>query len=358
VPWLDGTAPPESNLSRLATDPWREGAKIKMRILEFSRFALSFVVAIPVLASCTTNGGTSPNPLAQSVEHQSGILARKISRGIYVDVQTGTSSSEIVGLRSANGQRPRQFCKVNGIDYADRIAVDGQGRLMAPDSLAYRVLVFNGPSMCATQLASLADPFGQPIDAASNDAATGTIAVANIFDGRGPGSISVCTLAAGCTLNLTNPNMEEVVGVAMAPNGDCWASAVRATTPTLTYFQGCAGAGEAATQYRNTSYGGLDIDAQGDLVSVSYNTYRSKIYVYQGCNPRCSLIGGPFTVKHRTMTAHLNEESSLLLVADYQRAVVDLYRYRPNKLTFQYSFSSGVSGGTISGVAFNPRSEE
>jgi len=329
-----------------------------MRILEFSRYALTFAVAIPVLASCATNGGTLPNPWAQSVERQSSILARKIARGIYVDVQTGTSSSEIVGLRSENGRHPREFCKVNGIGYADRIAVDGQGRLMAPDSLAYKVLVFNGPSMCARKLASLVDPYGQPIDAASNDAATGTIAVANVFDNSGPGSISVCTLAAGCTANLTSPNMEEVAGVAMAPNGDCWASAVSATTPTLTYFQGCSGRGKAATHYKNASYGGLDIDAQGDLVSVSYNTYESKIYVYKGCNPRCSLIGGPFTLKHKAMTAHLNEESTSLLVADYQRAVVDLYSYSPTKLTFQYSFISGVSGGTISGVAFNPRSEE
>jgi hypothetical protein len=330
---------------------------MQMRPLNLTGYLLSLTVAVPMLASCGTNNWSSPNPPAPSVANHSSVLARKIARGIYVDVQTGTSSSVILGLRSKNGRHPREFCKVKGIGYADRIAVDGVGRLIAPDSLTNKVFVFDGPSMCARKLGSFVDPYGQSIDAASNDAAGGTIAVANVFDNSGPGSISVCTLTGGCTANLTNPNMEEVSGVAMAPNGDCWASAVSATTATLTYFQGCSGSGKAATGYRNASYGGLDIDSQGDLVSLSYNTYQGKIYVYKGCDPRCSLIHS-FLLKHKAVTAHLNEESTSLVAADYLHGLVDVYRYTPTKLTYKYSFITNVSGGTISGVAFNPRSEE
>ena len=50
------------------------------------------------------------------------------------------------------------------------------------------------------------------------DAVNGNIAVGNIFDNSGlPGSLSVCTLSSlTCSTNLTNSNIIEMGGVAMA----------------------------------------------------------------------------------------------------------------------------------------------
>ena len=90
------------------------------------------------------------------------------------------------------------------------IAVDGKGNLIDPDGGTRTVIVFKGPGMCGPSIGSVSDPYGQPSDAASINAATGTIAVANIFGTSGPGSISLCTLPGGCFANLTNPHMDEV----------------------------------------------------------------------------------------------------------------------------------------------------
>jgi hypothetical protein len=57
------------------------------------------------------------------------------------------------------------------------------------------------------------DSYGQPSDAASANAATGTSVIANIFDkNKTPGSVSRCTLAHGCKTNLRSKNMDEVAG--------------------------------------------------------------------------------------------------------------------------------------------------
>jgi len=263
-----------------------------------------------------------------------------------------------LGYRSKSG-RPRPYCKVNGIGFADRVSVDAAGNLMVPDSFAGSITVFRGPRMCGRKLGSFQDRYGQPLDAASIDAATGRIAIANIFGNSGNGSISVCTIAHGCRRNLTNSNMVQVAGVAMANNGDCWASAVNSSfVSTLTFFKHCGGTGQLSSGYRNKAYGGLEIDTQGNILSISWSAYGSELYVYQGCHPRCKLIGGPFKLKLQTMTGHLSENGTTFATAVYQHARIDIYKYTPTNLTYQYSFTDGLSGGTTAGVAFTPRSKE
>ena len=107
-------------------------------------------------------------------------------------------------------------------------------------------------------------------------------------------SVSVCTLSGGCTANLKTPGMKYVLGVALAPNGDCWASGGSQMSGrivgSLGYFAHCRGRGVAATGFLDGDPNGLDIDASGNLVSVSDDS----LYVYSGCNPACTLLGGPF----------------------------------------------------------------
>ena len=155
------------------------------------------------------------------------------------------------------------------------------------------------------------------------------IAIAKIFrPSRTDGSISLCSLKSGCTANLTNPNMHEVAGVAMSKDGDCWASAIDANShANLTYFKGCSGSGATAKGFINPSYGGLDFDAAGNLVSFSGNS--AQLYVYRGCNPRCKLVGGPFSMGGTSVYGHLNKSRDMLAVADYQHGQIDLYTYTP-----------------------------
>ena len=150
--------------------------------------------------------------------------------------------------------------------------------------------------MCGPFLGSIVDPYGQPSDASAVSATTGNIAVGNIFDTSGDGSVSVCTLTSGtCSTNLTNPAILEVGGVGMAANGDCWANAINSDdVAVLVYFAGCSGAGVVATGFVNPFYGSVDVDGKGNLVTVSLFgpsfSLPSVVYVYSGCNPACTLI--------------------------------------------------------------------
>lgn len=334
-----------------------------MTTSQLYRLAPGIIVAVAALSACTLGhtqsevpAGVAGSRSTQAAEATAPPVA--VQRGLYVGLQTGLSSSEILGYVSKNG-RPRPFCKVNGVGYADRIAVDGVGNLIVPDSFAGSITVFRGPRMCGRKLGSFKDTYGQPLDAASDDAATAKIAVANIFDNSGNGSIAVCTVARGCTENLTNNNMVQVAGVAMGNNGDCWASGVNSLfAPTMTFFRHCAGTGKPSRGLKNKGYGGIDIDTQGNILAISWTGYGSQLYVYHGCNPHCTLVGGPFELKHETLTGHLNADGTTFAAAEYQRTRIDVYGYAPTKLTYQYSFTDGLSGGTTTGIAFIPRSKE
>jgi hypothetical protein len=264
----------------------------------------------------------------------------------------------IAGYQHKNTSNNPPICTL-GASYPNGIAVDGKGNLIDPDGGTRNVLVYQGPAMCGPLAATIADPYGQPSDASSADALNGTIAVGNIFDNSGlPGSISVCTASGGCTANLSNANMFEVAGVAMANNGDCWADAINSSgTATLTYFAGCTGAGQATTGFMNTYFGGLDIDKKGNLVTIS--AFDANVYIYSGCNPACTLVGGPFTLNGEAVFGHLNKQSMTFATGDFPNGQIDVYQYSPTSLTYFYSFNNGLSASDdVEGTAFNPRSEQ
>jgi hypothetical protein len=276
--------------------------------------------------------------------------------GIYVSQFYGTT---IYGYPHKNTANNPPECSISGNEAVNDIAVDGKGNLMVPDGEARAIYVYQGPGMCGSEVGSpISDPYGQPSDAASADAVNGTIAVGNIFDSSGAGSISICTMSAGCTQNLTNPNMYEVAGVAMDNSGNCWASATNsAGTATLTYFAGCTGSGQAATGYMNTYYGGLDIDKNGNIVSIS--AFDNNVYVYSGCNPACTLVGGPYTLTNEAVFGHLNKQSMTFAVGAFGNGSADVYYYSPSALTYWYSITNGLSASLdTEGVAYNPRSEQ
>jgi hypothetical protein len=319
---------------------------------------LSTFAAFAVLSISSGCGGNSASPaLVPDASRAVRPDARAVRpdtfrRGIYVSTTDG-----IFGYRTgASHQKPG--CVVHGAVGGGAIAVDGARDLIVPGGGSRLVTIFRDPQMCGYELGSFSDPYGQPSDAASANAASGPIAVANIFDTSGAGSIAVCTLTGGCTANLTNANMYEVAGVAMARNGDCWASATNSLgTATLTYFKRCAGAGKAATGFENTYYGGLDIDDAGNLVAVS--AFDAKLSVYKGCNPACTLVGGPFALKGDSVWGHLDQRSKHFAAADYSLNSVDVYAYASTSLTLEYSISLGFSpSNVVGGVAYQPRSKE
>jgi hypothetical protein len=287
-----------------------------------------------------------------------GILAPNVARrGLYVSQFFGSS---ILGYSSNNAKNGGPICSVTGAVSPNNIAVDGEGNLIVPNANG-NVSVFAGPGMCGPGTGSFQEPNGQPVDAASANAITGTIAVGNIYDqGQSPGSISICTMAASCTKTLTNPNIYQLASVAMSKGGDCWADGTdKSGIAHLIYFAKCDGSGKATRGFKNSSYGGLDIDSSGRLVTI--DALANMVYVYSGCNPRCKLFGSPQALFSGGSSTYgrLNKKSSEYAASDYQLGQVDIYEYSSGKLTYRYSFNSGLDADyEVLGIAFNPRSTQ
>jgi len=279
--------------------------------------------------------------------------------GIYVSEFYG---SDVFGYPHNNQANNPPSCSINvGLVEPQGIGADNSANLVVPEGapvLSRQVIVYSGPSLCGAELGSFLDTWGQPDDASSANAASGSIAVANMFDVGGAGSISVCTIAGGCPTNLTNSNMYEVASVLMDAAGDCWASAADQTgAATLTWFSGCTGNGEAATGYMNKYFGGLDIDKNGHIVSIS--AFDGQLYVYSGCKPDCTLVGGPFALQGQSLFGHLNRQSMIYAAADFQNGQIDVYHYSASGVTYWYSFNNGLTAGNlVEGVAVAPRSRK
>ena len=205
------------------------------------------VLAFAFLAGCASNG-MSPSNLASAPQYsRAGVIAAlegpdASGGGLYV---SQISSTSILAYKTNNKKNGAPTCNVPGVLYLNGVAVDGKGNLIDPDGGSRSIIIFKGPGMCGAKAASTDDSFGQPVDAASNDALNGKIVVANMFDNNSKaGSVSVCTMKSGCQTNLTNSAIYEMVGVAMDKKGNCWASAYNTQfLPTLTYFAKCKGAG-------------------------------------------------------------------------------------------------------------------
>lgn len=344
------------------------------------------VVALVALAACSGNaiGTTTPPAMPAAFSHKHvrpqwafpasvvpdvesapprfrdviSRLAKRHSddRGIYVSEFLGTS---MFGFPNKNTPNGPPTCTVGPVSNPNGIAVDRKGNLIDPDGGSHTVIVFSGPGLCGSKVGSFSDPFGQPTDATSGDAVNGEIAVANVFGpsaSNAAGSISMCSLAAGCGKNLQNSAMYEVAGVAMDDRGNCWADATNAGgVATLTYFAGCSGSGQQTTGFLNAYYGGLDFDRNGNLMTVS--AFDSNVYVYSGCNPACTLVGGPYPMVDQSVYAHLNKESMTLCAGDFELGQIDVYYYSPAAITHWYSFNNGLSASNVVvGCAYNPRS--
>jgi hypothetical protein len=287
-------------------------------------------------------------------------ISRKTSsqKGLYVNQFYGNA---VFGypVQNKNNQPPTCTVGTGSSSYVNGVFVDPNGNLITPlgsnGSGQHAVSVWQGPGMCGPQAGTFLNPYGQSASAYSYDAINGTILVGNIFDNSGaPGSLSICTLSGGCTANLTNAAMYKVAGPLMAPNGDCWASAENYSGyATLTYFAGCTGNGTQANGFKNTDYGSLEYDRNGNIVSVDKTGMQ--IWVYSGCNPDCTVVGGPYPLYNLAVWCSLNKQSMALACGAPDAGEVDVYSYSPSGITLLYSFNNGLTvSGTVEGVAYNP----
>lgn len=305
----------------------------------------------------------SAPPDAISVLHEivPEATKKKPTTGIYVST---FGEADIQGYAADNKANKGPICTVTGVSSVNGLAVDLKGNLIDPDGGSGYIIIFKGPQLCPTsEIGLISDTYGQPSDASTPDGATSTIAVGNIVDkSSAPGSLSICTLKAGtCSTNLTNKAIYHAGGVAMSPGGDCWLDAKTSSTggAALIYFKGCKGGGVVAKGFKQTYYGGIDIDNKGNLVINDLDA--EDTYIYSGCNPTCKVVGGPFKLKGESFFGKLNSTNTNYATVDRTKASVDIYSYDGKSIKYMYSFNKGIesSGSQIvpEGVAQLPRSK-
>jgi hypothetical protein len=311
-----------------------------------------YCVVTTALAACS---GAQPPIGAPGVTPQSHGVAAPLEarRGIYVN-DVLLPPPGVLGYPRDNRANGAPVCGFD-TDGAQAVAVDAKGNVMLT-SFAGDVFIYKGPQMCGPKLATIyAD--GAATDAASADAADGTIVVANLAANTGLGELARCTVASGCTTFLTNSAMDLIFGTALANNGDCWASGTNLEgDAALFYFKHCSGSGQVATGFENQEAYGLDIDDDGNLVSIDPT---QGFFVYKGCNPVCTRVSGPSPLKGTAYYGHLNRDSTRFAAADSRFGQVDIYTYAPSKITYAYSFNNGLSqADDVTDAAYNPRSKE
>lgn len=283
-----------------------------------------------------------------------------VRRGYYV-----LGGMDVLGYHDPN-KRNGPICKLKGLLRVTDVGIDFSGDLIVPDGENSFIDVYRGPGLCGPLIGSFREPYGNPTDAASVNAINGTIIVADSGIGGGDrGSILRCTLAKGCGTRLTNPKMVGVYALALARNGDCWALGTsNGFEPrlNLTYFKKCLGGGQQAKGFKAEFVGNLDIDSAGNLVVIYrcctfLHPKTTVVRIYKGCDPRCRRVGGPFsTDRGGAYCGHLNEDSTVLAIANPSTQEVDIYKYSVAALTFLYSFATPP--GTLSCAAVLPRSSE
>jgi|HubBroStandDraft_5_1064220.scaffolds.fasta_scaffold04929_2 hypothetical protein len=331
-----------------------------------SRYAI-ITAAAALLVGC---GGSQPigTPGAMPQISPIRVTPDKHEKNDVVGVYGSPDySSTINGYKGTDPKNGPPICSLKAAGMVNDIAVDSKGNLIVPEVTAYTrsigdTTVYEGPKLCGRKLGSVQDNVSKsaPSDVASLNAATGTIAVANGYSYTfyEQGSISVCTLKGGCTRNLTNPNMHFVVGVALAKDGDCWATGRNYDSkPVMIYFKGCKGSGQLAAGWKNVAPGGLDIDAKGNIVSVDASA--AELWIYRGCNPACTVVGGPFALnsKSRTTYGHLNSAGTEFIAGNYvYSGGLDIYKYSTKGLTYERSITNGLMGSTA--AAFDLGSRE
>jgi hypothetical protein len=358
----------------------KEKGKVSlMRISNTAKYALGVTAAAAILAGCSSAGSQMATPAAggsagMSAKGQSlhslipaNLLhpapQQTLSRlapqakgggkaGIYASEFYG---SEIFGYKASGKGSPT--CTISGVSYVNDIGSDSKADVIDPDGGSRSVIVF-APN-CGKSLGTISDSYGQPADATSDDASKSTIVVGNIFDNSDtPASISTGTLKGGLTSNLTNSKIYELAGVAEDTKGNCWGSAINSSDEAaLVYFKGCKGGGALATGFMNSFYGGLDIDSKGNLVAVDLTA--SAVYVYSGCDPKCTKVAGPLTLHGESVFGKVNKTSKMYAAGDFANGTIDLYKYDGKSLKYTSSISNGLSESLEpEGVAYAPRSSE
>ena len=346
-----------------------------MRILTA---ALCTTVAAALLAACSNNGSSPSSAMpggsgVTSMAHHGLIpqmaipknmlrpahyhltkLAASFTKGIatatFGDPYETSTNYIFTKNNAANG--PPVCTSTDSTYGVNNVQSDSAGDLIVPDAFA-GISVYAPPftaSGCGTLLGTISDPYNQAVDAASVNAATGTIVV-----GHSDGVVAVCTLASS-TCNQLTGNLNYFTQVAMDKSGNCYADSDDSTTGlvVLDVYTGCTGSPVIATGFSETSIGGIAVDNKGNLTALSLGS-PSTATTYSGCaSGVCTPIGAPKTLTGESIYGGIGRQNQRYVTADLSTDEMEVYSYssKTGVGSMLYNFNNGLSGCTTSFIPF------
>lgn len=329
------------------------------------KYAIGVTVALAILAGCSSGSQSAYTPASgmlsnayQSLNPDVGASRPDVNAPTMLYVTSWASGTVYAYSSPRNGHANKKngppACTFTASQGLQDINADAQGNLIVPsyESGSDKINVY-GPD-CGALEGTITNRYGGAYDVTSSgNALTGKIVVATTSTN---GSVTVCTLKAGCTTNLQIGIQYALTrSVAVNHAGDCWAESQINSEEPLTYFKGCSGSAQSTTGFVNKGGYGLDFDKHGNLIALDTNS--NALYVYKGCNPACTLVGGPLPL-HGTggeYYGHLDKAGDTLATMDFFVPQVKIYHYTPTSLTYLYSFNNGLSScGDCTGAAYGP----
>lgn len=345
--------------------------------------ALCSVVAIGLISGCANSVspsnssipsvGSASRPISVyddfaplrsiSVLHEIVPEAKKKppTTGIYV---SEFGLTDLLGYAADNKANKAPICTVQGVSSVNGVAVDLKGNLIDPDGGSGYVIVFKGPGMCPKkQLGLISDTYGQPSDASTPTARPTRSPSATSWVRARRREACHSAPSKPARVRRTSPTASSTTRAASRCRPAATVGWTRRRVPPaarrLVYFKGCAGGGAVAKGFKQTYYGGIEIDNKGQLIINDLDG--EDTYIYSGCNPTCKVVGGPFMLKGESFFGKLNAANTDYAAVDRTNGDVDIYSYTGKAIKYEYSFSKGItlsSSIVPEGVAQLPRSKE
>lgn len=305
-------------------------------------FAVLALAALLLLAGCGGGGMPATADAASSLVHPAWWreAPATVRAGVYVGQANGSSDGIVFRYRAAERRNQAPACSIASQNFSQsQIAADAAGNLYSPNVATGAVDVY-GPA-CGNLIASVADPYGAPLDVAAH---------ASGFYAAGGTTVAACTLN-GCSSALTDPSIFQLETVAVDSHGNVWASYYgQSSGPSLIVWPGGVMPGRVVTGYVNQNTpGGLLFDRQDRLISVQ--TLFTHVYTY-----RCSAAKATcrntaiFSLQAASLFGALNARNTNFQATDYANDSVDVYAY-PG-FTYEYSYNRGLLPGySVQGIA-------
>jgi len=300
-----------------------------------------------------------PKNLLRPARYHLTKLAASYTRGIatatFGSLEETSTNYIFTKNNSANG--PPVCTSTDSTYGVNNVQSDSAGDLIVPDAFA-GVAVYAPPftsSSCGTLLGTISDLYGQAADAASNNAATGTIVV-----GHAAGEVAVCTLAS-LTCSELNSNLDSFTQVAIDKAGNCYADGDDASTGlvVLDVYTGCTGNPVVATGFSESYLGGIAVDNKGNLTAIAllnsgFST-PSTVTTYSGCaTGACRLVSGPTNLTGESIYGGIGRQNQRYVTADLSTDEMEVYSYKSGTGvgSMMYDFNNGLSGCTTSLISF------